>query len=85
MTTVTDSDERARLQRRTLITLRLAQVPGQASVAGVVAVVALLAKQLLNGSDRLAGTGWLCQREQCGRRTDRVRRRAGRMECRAEV
>jgi MFS family permease len=57
MTTVTDSDERARLQRRTLITLRLAQVPGQASVAGVVAVVALLAKQLLNGSDRLAGTG----------------------------
>ncbi|HNJ96870.1 MAG TPA: MFS transporter [Ilumatobacteraceae bacterium] len=57
MTSAVSADERARLQRRTLITLRLAQVPGQASVAGVVAVVALLAKQLLNGSDRLAGTG----------------------------
>ncbi|MBI4882982.1 MAG: MFS transporter [Actinobacteria bacterium] len=44
-------------QRRTLNTLRLAQVPGQAAVAGVVAVVALLAKELLHGNDRLAGTG----------------------------
>lgn len=49
--------ERERLQRRTLVTLRLAQVPGQAAVAGVVAVMALLAKQLLGGNDRLAGTG----------------------------
>lgn len=44
------------LQRRTLTTLRLAQVPAQAAVAGVVAVVALLVKELLD-SDRLAGTG----------------------------
>lgn len=44
-------------QRRTLNTLRLAQVPGQAAVAGVVAVVALLAKELLHGNDRLAGAG----------------------------
>ncbi len=44
-------------QRRTLNTLRLAQVPGQAAVAGVVAVSALLAKELLHGNDRLAGTG----------------------------
>jgi len=46
----------ADVQRRTLFTLRMAQVPAQAAVAGVVAVVALLAKQLLD-SDRLAGTG----------------------------
>ena len=45
------------VQRRTLITLRLAQVPGQAAVAGVVAVGALLAKDLLNGKDRFAGSG----------------------------
>ncbi len=45
------------LQRRTLITLRLAQVPGQAAVAGVVAVGALLAKDLLHGEDRFAGSG----------------------------
>lgn len=44
------------LQRRTIATLRLAQVPGQAAVAGVVAVVTLLAGDLL-GSDRLAGIG----------------------------
>lgn len=49
--------DHAELQRRTLNTLRLAQVPGQAAVAGVVAVTALLAKDLLGGSDRLAGTG----------------------------
>lgn len=48
--------ELERLQRRTIGTLRLAQVPGQAAVAGVVAVVTLLAGDLL-GSDRLAGTG----------------------------
>ena len=53
---VTDAD-RARLQRRTINTLRWAQVPGQASVAGVVAVVALLGKELLDGNDRLAGSG----------------------------
>jgi MFS family permease len=44
------------LQRRTLVTLRVAQVPAQAAVAGVVAVVALLVSDLLH-SDRLAGTG----------------------------
>ena len=44
----------AALQRRTLNSLRLAQVPGQAAVAGMVAVVSLLAGDLL-GSDRLAG------------------------------
>ncbi len=36
--------------------MRIAQVPAQAAFAGVVAVVALLGKQLLD-SDRLAGTG----------------------------
>jgi MFS family permease len=48
--------DRAQLQRRTLNSLRLAQVPGQAAVAGMVAVVTLLASDLL-GSDRLAGIG----------------------------
>jgi MFS family permease len=48
--------DRAELQRRTLRSLRLAQVPGQAAVAGMVAVVSLLASDLL-GSDRLAGMG----------------------------
>ncbi len=47
----------AELQRRTLVTLRVAQVPGQAAVAGVVAVGALLAKDLLDGNDRFAGSG----------------------------
>ncbi|MBT7428685.1 MAG: MFS transporter, partial [Ilumatobacter sp.] len=50
------SVDRAELQRRTLNSLRLAQVPGQAAVAGMVAVVTLLASDLL-GSDRLAGIG----------------------------
>lgn len=44
------------MQRRTLQSLRLAQVPGQAAVAGMVAVVTLLASDML-GSDRLAGMG----------------------------
>lgn len=44
-------------QRSTLNVLRLAVVPGQAAVAGTVAVVSLLAKDLLGGSDRLAGLG----------------------------
>lgn len=44
------------LQRRTLNVLRLAVMPGQAAVAGTVAVVSLLAKDML-GSDRLAGLG----------------------------
>jgi MFS family permease len=48
--------DREGLQRRTLRSLRFAQVPGQAAVAGMVAVVSLLASDLL-GSDRLAGTG----------------------------
>ncbi len=43
-------------QRRTLNALRLAVVPGQAAVAGSVAVVSLLASDML-GSDRLAGLG----------------------------
>ncbi len=47
----------AELQRRTLVTLRIAQVPGQAAVAGVVAVGALLAKDLLHDNDRFAGSG----------------------------
>ncbi len=47
----------ADIQRRTLTTLRFAQVPGQAAVAGVVAVGALLAKDLLHGNDRVAGSG----------------------------
>lgn len=46
--------DRQHLQRRTLTTLRLSQVPGKAAVAGMVAVVSLLASDLL-GSDRLAG------------------------------
>ena len=49
-------EHRAELQRRTLMTLRVAVVPGQAAVAGTVAVVSLLAKDML-GSDRLAGLG----------------------------
>jgi MFS family permease len=51
-----DIDDREALQHRTLLTLRLAVVPGQAAVAGTVAVVSLLAKDML-GSDRLAGMG----------------------------
>jgi MFS family permease len=43
-------------QRRTLNVLRFAVVPGNAAVAGMVAVVSLLAKDML-GSDRLAGMG----------------------------
>jgi len=45
-----------RLQKRTITSLRLMQIPGQAAVSGVVAVVALLASDLV-GSDRLAGVG----------------------------
>lgn len=56
MTSVAAGVERAALQRQTLRSLRIMQVPGQAAVAGVVAVVALLASELL-GSDRLAGMG----------------------------
>jgi MFS family permease len=48
--------DRAALQKRTLNTLRLSQVPGQAATAGMVAVVTLLASDML-GSDRLAGLG----------------------------
>ena len=51
-----DGDEHAELQRRTLVTLRLAQVPAQAGVAASVAVVTLLAGDVL-GSDRWAGLG----------------------------
>jgi len=48
--------DRAGLQRRTIATLQLAQVPGQAAIAGVVAVLALFVGDLL-GDDRLAGSG----------------------------
>lgn len=48
--------DRAALQKRTLRTLRLSQVPGQAATAGMIAVVTLLASDML-GSDRLAGIG----------------------------
>ena len=56
MTAVVTGTERDALQRRTLNTLRLGVVPGQAAVAGVVAVVSLLGKDML-GSDRLGGLG----------------------------
>jgi MFS family permease len=55
-TTHATNDDLVALQRRTLVTLRIAQVPSQAAVAGMVAVVALLVNELLD-SDRLAGTG----------------------------
>ncbi|MCB1001365.1 MAG: MFS transporter [Acidimicrobiales bacterium] len=48
--------ERDELQRRTLVTLRLAQVPSQAAVAAMVAVVALLVGEMID-NQRLAGTG----------------------------
>lgn len=51
-----DPELRTGLQRRTVATLRLSQVPAQAAVAGSVAVVSLLASDLL-GSDRWAGIG----------------------------
>ena len=50
---IDDADLRV-LHRRTLNALRWAQVPGQAAVASSVAVVTLLASDLLGG-DRLAG------------------------------
>ena len=49
-------EQRELLQRHTLNVLRVGVVPGQAAVAGVVAVVSLLGKDML-GSDRLAGLG----------------------------
>jgi MFS family permease len=49
-----DDAARDALQRRTLRALRLVVVPGQAAVAGAIAVVTLLASDLL-GSDRVAG------------------------------
>lgn len=51
-----DPQTRTEVQRRTVATLRLSQVPAQAAVAGSVAVVSLLASDLL-GSDRWAGLG----------------------------
>ena len=48
--------DRAALQRRTITTLRLTQVPGQAAIAGVAAVLALFVGDLL-GDDRFAGSG----------------------------
>lgn len=51
-----DDLDRDALQRRTLVTLRIAQVPSQAAVSGMVAVVALLMGELVDNA-RLAGTG----------------------------
>jgi MFS family permease len=56
VTAVLTGSEQDALQRRTLNVLRFGVVPGQAAVAGVVAVVSLLGKDML-GSDRLAGLG----------------------------
>ena len=56
MTAALTGSEHDALQRRTLNVLRFGVVPGQAAVAGVVAVVSLLGKDML-GSDRLAGLG----------------------------
>jgi MFS family permease len=55
--TSADLVDHSALQTRTLRTLRFAQVPGQAAIAGVVAVGALLAKDLLHGNDRFSGAG----------------------------
>lgn len=49
-------DQYQEQQRKTLNVIRLAVVPGQAAVAGTVAVVSLLASDML-GNDRLAGLG----------------------------
>ena len=57
--------DRRLLQRRTITTLRMAQVPGQAAIAGVVAVLALFVGDLL-GDDRFAGSGM--PRSRSGRR-----------------
>ncbi|MFN8023202.1 MAG: MFS transporter [Acidimicrobiales bacterium] len=56
MTTTAVDLDRGALQRRTLITLRVAQVPSQAAVSGMIAVVALLVGELIDNA-RLAGTG----------------------------
>ena len=56
ITSLDNVEHRAEVQQRTINTLRLAVVPGQAAVAGTVAVVSLLAQDML-GSDRLAGLG----------------------------
>lgn len=56
MTAALTAAEQEALQRRTLNVLRVGVVPAQAAVAGVVAVVSLLGKDLLD-SDRLAGLG----------------------------
>ena len=54
--TQVENEQHQDQQRKTLNALRLAVVPGQAAVAGTVAVVSLLASDML-GSDRLAGLG----------------------------
>lgn len=58
MTAVAETDRAtvAALQQRTITTLRLTQIPGQAAIAGVVAVLALFVGELL-GDDRFAGSG----------------------------
>lgn len=58
MTAIVDppTPDVADVQRRTLNSVRVAVVPGQAAMAGSVAVVTLLASELL-GSDTFAGIG----------------------------
>lgn len=48
--------DRPAVQRHTIATLQFAQVPGQAAIAGVVAVLALFVGDML-GDDRFAGAG----------------------------
>lgn len=52
-----EAPDHSALQHSTMNVLRLGVVPGFAAVAGMVTVVSLLAKDLLGGSDRLAGLG----------------------------
>jgi MFS family permease len=53
---VVDPSQFPPIQQRTIFVLRCAQIPGQAAVAGVITVLALLVGDMF-GSDRLAGTG----------------------------
>ncbi len=61
MTTITqpaaEAPDYSVQQRRTLNTLRIAQIPGQAAVAGVIVVAALLATEMRNGNAQLGGSG----------------------------
>jgi len=70
--------DRDELQRRTLRSLRFGQVSGQAAVAGMVAVVSLLAGDLLGSTN---SPGWAALRSPSvlrPRRFRSLRSRAGR-------